>query len=70
MEKSVCCACGWHVHGSQEELIDAFAQHEGGPRKAAHTRAGSRTGQAREQPVCASPDGDRVSREDVRCNAA
>ncbi len=27
MTKSISCNCGWHEHGSEEELVDAFVQH-------------------------------------------
>ena len=27
MAKAVSCNCGWHAHGAEEELIDAFTRH-------------------------------------------
>lgn len=26
MAKAVSCACGWHTHGTEEGLIDAFTR--------------------------------------------
>lgn len=27
MAKAVSCNCGWHAHGTEEELIEAFVSH-------------------------------------------
>lgn len=27
MSKAVSCNCGWHAHGTEEELVEAFVQH-------------------------------------------
>jgi len=27
MAKAVSCNCGWHAHGTEEELIEAFRSH-------------------------------------------
>jgi len=27
MAKSISCPCGWHAHGTREELLDAFVHH-------------------------------------------
>ncbi len=27
MAKALSCACGWHEHGTEEELTEAFVQH-------------------------------------------
>jgi len=27
MAKSISCNCGWHEHGTEEELVEAFVQH-------------------------------------------
>jgi predicted small metal-binding protein len=27
MAKAVSCNCGWHAHGTEEELVSAFSQH-------------------------------------------
>jgi predicted small metal-binding protein len=27
MAKSISCNCGWHEHGTEQELVDAFVQH-------------------------------------------
>ncbi len=27
MTKSISCNCGWHEHGTEEELVEAFVQH-------------------------------------------
>ena len=27
MAKAVSCNCGWHAHGVEEEVIDAFSRH-------------------------------------------
>lgn len=29
MAKAVSCGCGWHEHGTEEELVGAFVQHVG-----------------------------------------
>ncbi len=27
MAKSISCNCGWHEHGTEKELVEAFVQH-------------------------------------------
>ena len=27
MANAVSCGCGWHEHGTDEELVDAFVRH-------------------------------------------
>lgn len=27
MAKSISCNCGWHEHGTDEKLVDAFIKH-------------------------------------------
>jgi predicted small metal-binding protein len=27
MTKSISCNCGWHEHGTEEELVNSFVQH-------------------------------------------
>ncbi len=43
MAKAVSCACGWHAHGTEEGLVDAFIRHaeEGHGKKISREQAAS-----------------------------
>jgi predicted small metal-binding protein len=38
MAKAISCACGWHQHGTEEEVVEAFVDHA----REAHTMEVSR----------------------------
>ncbi len=52
MAKAVSCACGWHAHGTEEGLVDAFIRHaEEGHEQEDFPRAGRVPDPGKVQPL-------------------
>lgn len=43
MSQSISCPCGWHQHGTEDELVEAFVRHV----EQDHGKAASREDAAR-----------------------